>query len=379
MQRSVLIVCLVSACLLLNCCVYIKTLPMHDPIYPTPNDKVTYSLEASANKGIKTIRLYEQLSDYQPDGTWHPRKESLIDKWPKSGSLPSETCISHTRTDALPKDVQVRYRFEVVDKKCRKRSHEVTYAVNPYPVADSAAPAYVQRVPDGAFDVVFIPDQDITDLTTFYGHCRGMIRDAMFADSVVRFYSRQFNFYINPYRGTTIDYAQLTCHLSPANASCLDFAECWCLMHAGSLRDCSYRRGDDARLSYFSTVQQCRSIMLHEAGHAMFGLSDEYAGNDSKHEQCGEWPNNWESKTAAETAAPHRHKTAADARPICADAQTATFQSSATFQWYKLCKDSCQMCVAGDTVPLTGYDAPCEDRVAFAVEENAGSHCCLGR
>ncbi len=354
MQKSALVVCMVSACLLLSGC-GIQTLPMHNPIYPTSSDNVTYSLEANAPEGIATIRLYEQLSTSEAGGTWLAGAENLIHTWSVSGSPTSQT-VSYARTSTLPANTMVRYRFEVVDTRSNTRSHDVTFAVNPYPVADEPAPVYVQHDPDGVFDVVFIPDNDITNLATFYGHCRGMIRDAMFAEPTVRVWSRQFNFYINPDRGTATDYDRIASdgyHQTPANWDHLSFAECKCLMHQGDLRD--YASG-----GLFSTEQQNRGTLLHEGGHAMFGLADEYPGG--AHWQSAVLPNNWSTLTGAQTDAPHRHKTAADARQIGTDG------------WYKICLDDCHACVSGLNVTATGYDAPCDDRVTYTVIENAVGH-----
>jgi len=340
----------VALCFVLSGCIG-STYPMHDPIYPTSGENVTYTLEATSGNGVANIKLYETVSSINSAGTVTPGTETLLKEWNLSNK-PTSTTVSYTKTNGYSANKLVRYRFLMTNGKNNTRSHYVTFAIRPYPVTDQPAPVFVQGDVDHVFDIVFIPDTDITNMNTFYGHCRKMIKDSVFAEPSIKLWIRQFNFYINPHTGHATDYDRIAIdgsHQVPTNWANLSFAEVKVLMHQNDLRD--YASG-----GLFSTEQQNRGTMMHEGGHAMFELADEYCGG--AHWQAAKLPNNWSTLAAAQADAPSRHKTAADARQICS-----------SDAWYKICLDSCQMKTSG--LNRNNYDDPCTDRVVYSIVDNA--------
>lgn len=334
--------------ILLTSC--ISTLPLHDPIYPTSNEDVTYTLQVNSSVGVENVKLYETISSIDAAGTVTPGMETLVEEWNLPGA-PTSTTLTFVKTGGYPANSLVQYRFKVKNGRGRTRSHHVTYAIRSYPVTDQPAPVYVQGDVDRVFDIVFIPDTDITNMSVFRNHCRLMITDAFFVEPQIKPWSRQFNFYINPERGTATDYDRIDTdgkHQVPSNWANLSFAEGKALMHQNDLRD--YATG-----GLFSTEQQNRATMLHEGGHALFGLADEYA--KGVHWQAGTYPNNWRTLAGARADAPKRHKTAADARQM------------GTSGWYKICVDQCVMKVSGQA--LRTYDDPCDDRTVYSILDNA--------
>ncbi len=331
-------------------CGGISTLPCHVPIYPANGDDVVYTLETSSSSGINKIKLFETVSTINSSGTIIPGTETLLQEWAISGS-PTSYTQSFTKNGGYSTNRLVNYRFEVTNGNGSDRTHDVTFAIRPYPVTNQPAPVYVQGDVDYVFDIVFIPDTDITDLAIFRSHCRSMITDAMFDDHMIRFWNRQFNFYINPARGTATDYDRISTdgtHQVPSNWANLSFAEAKVLMHQNNLRD--YASG-----GLFSTEQQNRGTMLHEGGHSLFDLADEYSGG--AHWQAAELPNNWSTLAVAQSDASGRHKSSSDARQI------------GSTSWYKICADNCQMNKSGPN--HVSYDEPCDDRLIFTVLENA--------
>ncbi|MFC1511718.1 hypothetical protein ACFL5H_00800 [Candidatus Latescibacterota bacterium] len=333
-----------------------STLPMHDPIYPTNSRDVTYSLDVSASKSIKEIELYETISSINTAGVVTSGTESLLQEW-DFPDRPQTANVTFTKTGGYGANNLVQYRFLVKVKSfwfwSVSRSHDVTFAIRPYPVEDQPAPVYIQGDVDYVFDVVFIPDTDITNMTTFRRECRNMITDAVFDENFVKHWNQQFNFYINPETGTATDYDNIGTdgsHQTPANWANISFAETKVLMHQNNLRD--YATG-----GLFSTEMQNRGTMMHESGHSMFNLADEYPGG--AHWQANIFPNNWSTLAGAQADAPNRHKTTADAREM------------GTSGWYKICGDDCQMCVSG--INLSHYDLPCCDHVEYEIVENASN------
>lgn len=344
---------LLSSMLVLAGCA--TSVPMHEPIYPAANNGITYTLDAESDEGIKEVQLYETVSTINAAGSVTTGTEVLLQTW-SFPAEPASVSVSYTKAGGYPANRLVNYRYRIQTGKwfgfwTVTQIRNVTFAIRPYPVTNQPAPVYVQGDVDDVFDVVFIPDTDITDMDTFRGHCRSMITDAVFAEPSIRPWNTQFNFYINPLAGTATDYDRISIdgsHQTPSNWGNLSFAEAKVLMHRNNLRD--YATG-----GLFSTEQQNRGTMMHEGGHAMFGLADEYASGS--HWQAAEYPNNWSTLADAQADAPSRHKTAADA------------QQMGTSGWYKLCVDACPMKTSG--LVRNDYDGPCTDRVVYSIFDNA--------
>ena len=341
-------------CMTLGGCV--TTIPLHDPIYPNASTAISYSLEARSGAGIHRIELYEMVSTIDAAGTVTPGTETRIQEWDFPAD-PSTVTVNFSQANGYPTNRLVTYRFWVQTGRWwwggrSTRSHDVSFATSPYPVSNQPIPVYAQGDVEKVFDVVFIPDTDITNMVTFRSHVRSMIRDAVFAEPSILPWNTNFNFYINPATGTATDYDRIATdgtHQIPSNWANISFAEAKVLMHQNNLRD--YASG-----GLFSTEQQNRGTMMHEGGHGMFGLADEYDGG--VHWEAAELPNNWDTLAGAQTDAPSRGKTASDAREI------------GTSGWFKICVDSCQMDTSG--LIRNDYDEPDAQRVRSEIFKKAG-------
>lgn len=334
------------------------TIAMHSPIYPSTSENVTYSLEMLSGTAPKEVKLFERVDIMNviripiwgtvievPITT--PGAEALLQTW----TNPALGTLSHVKASPNPANSVVTYRFEIKQSNNSIAKHQVTYATRDYPLTNAPAPVYVVGSQDNTFDVVFIPDTDITNMGTFRNHCRAMIRDAFFDENTTKLFRHSFNFYINPLTGHATDFDRIATdgpHQVPANNAMLSFAEGRVLMHQNNLRD--YASG-----GLYSTEMQNRGTVMHESGHGLFGLADEYSGG--AHWQDPVLPNNWNSLAGAQADAPGRSKTAADAVQI------------GTESWWKLCVSNCQMLTTGAT--HTSYDSPCSGRVVNRVVEKA--------
>ncbi len=347
------------ACILiLQSCDNPTSIALHNPIYPSAADRVEYTLEMQGEAGSspREVKLYEQITSISvirlpfPFGVREfiirtPFPETLLNTWMN----PAIGTLSFRKEVATPESSLVKYRFEVTQRDNNVFKHEVSYATQNYPIADDPIPVYVVGDESNTMDVVFIPDSDITNLATFRDHCRRNIGEAYFQEATTKKFRHSFNFYINPRTGHATDYDRIATdgqHQVPSNYARLSFAEGKVIMHESGIRDY-------ASNGLFSSIMQERGIIMHESGHALFGLADEYDGGE--HWQAASLPNNWSSLAGAQTDAPNRGKTAADVQQI------------ATSGWYKICIDNCQM----SRRELTLYDRPCTDRVINQILNNA--------
>ena len=351
-KRIQLAILIVSATFLQSCDNPF-TIALHDPVAPAPGDQVTYTLEMSGGSAPKEVRLYEGVTNFQVITIhfWffdfqYLQKISSPEVLLKTWTNPSLGTLSYPRSTQMPASSMITYRFEVTQQDNSITRHEVTYAGRDYPITDDAVPIYVTGNTTNTYDIVYIPDTDITNLANFRTNCRGAIRGAFFDERTTRWFRHSHNFYMNRQTGHATDYDRINTdgyHQVPSNNSHLSFAEGKVLMHQNNLRD--YAWGN-----LFSTEMQNRGTILHEGGHSLFNLADEYDGG--AHWQADVLPNNWNSKAGAEAAAPGRGKSTSDAKEI------------GTSGWFKICYDTCQM-IGGGLVHRT-YDSPCAQRVIYS-------------
>lgn len=340
----------------------IHTLAMHDPICPPPGKRVAFALLATARKpfrGIREVKLFVKVSTIEPTGRITAGTEELLKKWEFHGIQGNSSVqVAHVKGEGYGKNLLVRYRFEVEAWSdiggfmARKRSHEVTFATRPLlPVQNvDPIPIYVQAESVDAFDVIFIPDTDVTDLAEFDSHCQGMILEAFLLEPTLKWFNKAFNFYINPVRATSHPTpAQLQSGqnpFKPLNWNRISFAEAHVIMHENDLNDWA---GD----TICTTEMQNRGTLRHEIGHVLFGLADEYVGG--AHEEKALYPNNWCSKIRARLEASGRNRSASDVAFIETD--------STSTKWYKICFGSCQMNLQG--LIAVPYDEPCVHRILY--------------
>ena len=324
------------------------TLAMHDPVYPTGSQSVTYTLTKATSGTINSAKLYETVSTINSSGTvTSAGTETMINSWT---SPPGD--LTFTTSGGYGSNKLITYRFEVTTPD-QTKNFRVTFATRPYPVTNMPAPVYTQGDPDDVFDLIFIPDTDITNMNNFYSNVREAILESFFDEPKLRFWRRQFNFYINPFKGTATDYDRISidgAHQVPSNNANLTFAEGRVLFHQNNLRD--YASG-----GLFSSEMQNRGTILHELGHAWFDLADEY--NGGSHYQTNPYPNNWPSLSAAQTAG----------REYGSCKSSSDAVQMGTSGWYKLCVENCQMKTTG--LNHTTYDCPGQYRINYAVLDNA--------
>lgn len=324
------------------------TIAMHEPLFPLGSEPVTYTIEKVSSGGINSAKLYEQVNTINSSGVVTTTgTETLLQTW----SNPTGD-LSFTKNSGNGDNKLVTYRWEISTPE-QSKNYNVTYATRPYAVSNMPAPVYAQGDPDDVFDVVFIPDTDITNMANFYTNCRGAIRDAFFDEPHTRFWRKQYNFYINPLKGTATDYDLIATdglHQVPSNNANLLFAEGRVLMHQNNLRD--YASG-----GLYSTEMQNRGTIMHESGHGLYDLADEYGGG--VHWEEGDFPNNWPNLASAQAAS--------NDYGDCKESTDAV--QMGTSGWYHLCVSNCQMVTTG--LNHTEYDCPCKSRITFTVFDNA--------
>jgi hypothetical protein len=153
----------------------------------------------------------------------------------------------------------------------------IYFAAGAFPWPDDPIPVYATGAPAEKVDLVFIPDPDYGgNDAQFVQDASDMLASAYMASGSFADYTRRYrglwNFYITYRTGDAAGYPN-GCNTAPANWTNLRaIVNDGAIIHTQNLRDCS-GIGDGSLLS---VDVGSYGTAIHETGHAVFGLADEY-------------------------------------------------------------------------------------------------------
>ncbi|MBX3242231.1 MAG: hypothetical protein KIT80_14670 [Chitinophagaceae bacterium] len=333
--------------LLFSCKENPETFAIHSPIYPSGTEAVSFTLR-KIDGNVSEVKLFEFVANVNSQGDLSATTpETEIQSW-SSPSFP----LTFTRSSGYGSNKLVTYRFQVKGNN-KTYNHRISFATRPYPVPNQAAPVYVVGNQDKVLNLVFIPDTSMNSrMTLFYNSVRSQIDSTFHQEDWVRRFRSSYNFYINPVTAIARDFDSGLSHVLPSNSSELSFAQGKVILHFHDIRD-------QAGGGYFSAEYYVRGTMLHESGHSLYRLADEYDSNSASHWEEPEFPNNWDNQSDAEAAAPGYNKTTADVRKM------------GTQDWYRICNNQCPMRSSG--TPINNYDEPCKTRILHTLLKRASN------
>lgn len=160
-----------------------------------------------------------------------------------------------------------------------------------------------------AIDIVFVMDNDYgTNRSLFLTHVWGLIRNGYFGNTVLANRPSAFNFYVH---GGTGDYEGVCDHWTLPSGFSRDcpFADNTAIIHLDDERDCAHG-------STFSSEYNGNRTVVHESGHAVFGLADEYCC-DGGYWQDGSVPNIFSSLANCQGRADSTGASRADCFKFC--------------------------------------------------------------
>lgn len=134
-------------------------------------------------------------------------------------------------------------------------------------------------------DLVFIKDVDYTRTNEYFlSKVKEMIDERLLKIAPVRGFNDSFNFYVSYLPGDSDNVDGKRCGeavLPPDFANLCPFYDAAVVVHADTFTDCHVRK-------VFSTEDNTKSSFIHEAGHGLFGLTDEYDDFNETHpkESC---------------------------------------------------------------------------------------------
>lgn len=246
------IAALALACLAVGCRPKVEV--THWPLNPDANAPVTYTATASDPNGIAQIRIIVNGNVAKTCAT-------------------GETLCAVTLVSTAPNGSIVSYAADATDGQGNKtRVGDYFYGVGDlHPIW---APARLTERPHTeAIDLCFVMDADYDgDFTLFQSDAYDKIHNRLFETDGVKTNTDKYNFYISRTEVNAGKCGVIPDFMEIVGSQCDAFA----VLHRQKFRDCT--SGDNFSAEGFETKS-----FVHEAGHAIYGLADEYEGDTSYH------------------------------------------------------------------------------------------------
>jgi hypothetical protein len=297
--RSGLPAIALSATLLVGCSTASLT-TRYRPLHPANNADVDFTFQAEDSDGIARAELfvyeYElyvgptgfQSARQRPGGTW-----GSVRTW-NYAAHPNAVNETHT-VPGFPAGSFIRFIYEIEDSNGHRNNEEWSFAAGTWPFGNSPIPLWGNGAPDSRIDIAFVADQtDFANARDMLDELEGLIFDGYHTNNGVMLGKRYWQFYYSPERGFISDYdtppLQMDIPASVTSSAIIDSAT---VIHTTVKRD--WASGGN-----FGTEPTNIGTASHESGHAVFGLSDEYAGG-------GHWTssdphhNNYDSEANCQT------------------------------------------------------------------------------
>lgn len=252
----------------------------YGPLHPGNEKSVTFLVEAEDPAGITSIELfvYEYALTEDEDGMRVGKAREggqwgSVQTW--SISPPKvEASVSYTHAAGFPPESYVRYIFVVENSGKSKRSEEWLFAAGDWPFLDTPVPILANGPPGKRVNLTFVADEDeaaYEDAATLLEDLEVLIFDGYHTNNAIEGDRRRYwQFYYSPEKGhidnsggiqeltlpDTVKESQISTHAAIVHKR-IDFI--------------NFAVGER-----FSADVGSLRASVHEAGHAVFGLGDEY-------------------------------------------------------------------------------------------------------
>lgn len=268
-----------------NGCSQALVFASHSPAHPTNTRAVTFkgSTEGTADK---IVLAFERFALTESNGNLTQTladAKTVVKTCDPPGNVSGLTC-THTMPSAFPAGSLIRFTATSFDAQGNTSSETYDFAAGDYPLPDDPIPIRVKGDPVNHLDVVFIPDTDIT-LSSFRDQLDEVIENLYFKYDEFKTFRGNLNFYYSSHQGNYEEGCNFTDPPNMANLTAVGDAVA--ILHQTNLRDC--KSGDR-----FSSEIDYDKTLVHESGHALFGLIDEYCC-DTHYEQQACQPNLYSS------------------------------------------------------------------------------------
>jgi hypothetical protein len=313
-----------------------KVTVLHSPMQPTNSQAVTYTAKAHAPLGVSVIKIWRWSLGYGKfcvdwvGGQCVPLKGPQVTLI-KTCNFPEAPvdAVCAVQNGPYADGSFITYGATTRDIKGNAAEDRwIGFAAGAYPTPNDPIPIYVRGDPATSVDIVFVPDKDYV---TFLSSSLAVDPNAQFKSDVERFVTQgyfvqpavsdsrdRWNFYVTYKPGVAVGYmvkppaGYVSCQNTfPSNwttlAATVDAAA---FVHTRTtdvdgnvFRDCSPPPAASGPNPFSITSSGTVSTIVHETGHAVFALSDEYCCDGGI--ITNSWPdqNMFTSQSACQTSA----------------------------------------------------------------------------
>jgi len=331
---------------------------IHQPMHPADGEAVTFTATAVAKK--LTLRYERSALTLNPDGTM---KQSVVEPvttmetCQASGTGPL-TC-KHRLAAGYPAGSLIRFDAVAEGSGGATGSESYFFAAGTYPDKNGPVPIRLKTSSKAGLDLIFIgtPDLSMADLRA---SLQDIVYTIYFGSPEIEKARAVYNYYYSSNRG---NFTEDDCIFAPpSNMAVLEATgDAVIFLHRATLRDC--REGK--RIA--SEVNNAKSL-VHESGHVLFDLQDEYCCNSSyKAQQCV--PNLWSSLQQCEDAAAGLGYQKSFCQQLKKD--------QASRQFWRIDPAGDTGCIMGDGQrnPGSVFRTACQKRIAWRHQKCLGGQC----
>lgn len=287
----------------------------HQPMHPGNAEVVTFRAEAKGE--VNRIELaFERFTLSTGAGGTHvqtlAQAMTVVNTCDPPGNVAALIC-THTMPNAFPAASLINFRATAVGAQ-GSSSEVYTFAAGDYPWPDDPIPIRLKGNTADKLDVVLIPDTDIT-VANFRSQLHTVLDTLYFKYELIRFWRGVYNFYYSSRQG---NYEEPCVFTNPTNmANLTAVADTVAILHSANLRDCRSGTLMSSEIDYDKTL-------IHESGHALFNLMDEYCCDSSYSQQDCE-PNLYSSLANCQADAADVGYPATDCVQLTDGTQTLNF------------------------------------------------------
>jgi len=270
---------------------------MHSPLQPDSLQQVTYTATASDPQGIKSIVISAEIREFKKNSQGQKISEYLSTTDYKVCTFAppyqtNETC--EVSKGPYSNGSHIGYRVTATSANGEISTEGYIYfAGGDFPWPEDPIPIYVRGNQTEKIDLVFIPDKDYGETygeTNWKNYFKVDVKDLLqksflserLCAQKIRSRREMWNFYITYEQGEVLS----TCYqVKPPNwATLRATVNSGFIVHTKDLRDCS-GIGEGSTFSAEPIKPETDqyhelslTVPIHELGHSVFSLADEYPG-----------------------------------------------------------------------------------------------------
>jgi hypothetical protein len=263
---------------------------LHNPIQPGALRAVSYSATATDPTGVTLIIISEQQEELKLCANGQHTCFDIRSPWRNiqtctfSNPLNTAPCSAEV-SSGYPNHYRIRYRAQATNVSGQTTTEgEIYFAAGDYNWPNDPIPIYVRGDPDLKIDLVFIPDKDYgPNNTGFMNDVTTLLRDSFLSDQPfskeIRARRDMWNFYVTYQQGDAL--SNPCRQLRPPNWTLMRATvDSGFVVHKTPFGDCS-GIGPGTTFSGEPINAADRSsfvVPVHETGHSVFSLADEWGG-----------------------------------------------------------------------------------------------------